>query len=53
MISGMLLETLRLLECCLHGDRRRDREWLESLLHPEVMEITRLVLRVDRSEIIA
>lgn len=49
----MLLETLRLLECSLHGDRRRDREWLESLLHPEFMEITRSGFIVNRSETIS
>jgi hypothetical protein len=48
----MLLETLRLLECSLHDDRRNDREWLERLLHPEFLEITRSGVMVDRSETI-
>lgn len=48
----MLLEKLRLLEYSLHGDRRNDREWLERLLHPEFLEITRSGVMVDRSETI-
>lgn len=30
----MLLERLTTLEQSLHGDQRRDRAWLEYLLHP-------------------
>ncbi len=46
----MLLEKLRLLECSLHGERRNNREWLERLLHPELLEITRSGVMVDRSK---
>ncbi len=48
----MLLETLRLLECSLHGERRNDTEWLERILHPEFREITRSGVMVERSEAI-
>lgn len=48
----MLLEKLRLPECRLHGDRRKDRAWLELILHPEFREITRSGVMVNRSETI-
>ena len=37
----MLLEKLIGLECSLHGEMRKDREWLEQILHKEFREITR------------
>lgn len=48
----MLLKNIRLLECSLHGERRKDREWLELILHPEFWEITRSGVVVSRSETI-
>lgn len=48
----MLLEKLRSLECSLHGEMRNNREWLERLLHPEFLEITRSGVMIDRSETI-
>lgn len=36
----MPLETLKVLECSLHGDKRKEREWLEQILHEEFREIT-------------
>ncbi|UXY12728.1 nuclear transport factor 2 family protein [Kosakonia sp. ML.JS2a] len=48
----MLLETLKRLECSLHGDKRKDREWLEQVLHEEFREITRSGMLVDRAETI-
>lgn len=49
----MLLEKLKALECSLHGNRRRDRQWLEEILHPDFREITRSGVMVDRNETIA
>lgn len=46
----MLLTRLTALECSLHGPRRKDREWLEQILHPEFSEITRSGSVVDRAE---
>nr|WP_072050624.1 DUF4440 domain-containing protein [Pantoea sp. BL1] len=48
----MLLEKLMWLECSLHGEKRNDRNWLEHLLHPEFLEITRSGMMVDRSDTI-
>lgn len=48
----MLLEKLKALECSLHGDKRRDRQWLEAILHPDFREITRSGVMVDRKETI-
>lgn len=48
----MLLEKLRLLECSLHDDRRKDRECLERLLHSEFLQITRSGVMVVRSKTI-
>ena len=48
----MLLEKLTALECSLHGTQRHDREWLETLLHPEFSEITRSGMWVNRAETI-
>lgn len=48
----MLLEKLKALECTLHGDKRNDRKWLEHILHPEFIEITRSGVKVDREETI-
>jgi hypothetical protein len=51
-INIMLLETLKGLECSLHGDKRKEREWLEQILHEEFREITRSGVLVDRAETI-
>lgn len=48
----MLLETLKRLECSLHGARRKDREWLEQILHEGFSEITRSGVVVDRAQTI-
>ena len=48
----MLLETLKRLECSLHGDSRKDREWLEQILHERFSEITRSGVVVDRTQTI-
>lgn len=48
----MLLDTLKRLECSLHGSRRKDREWLEQILHERFSEITRSGVLVDRAETI-
>ncbi|KMW71982.1 hypothetical protein TI10_17940 [Photorhabdus luminescens subsp. luminescens] len=48
----MLLETITSLECSLHGVRRHDRVWLEKILHPDFLEITRSGHLVGRSETI-
>ncbi|GMQ36946.1 DUF4440 domain-containing protein [Enterobacter asburiae] len=48
----MLLEKLIRLECSLHGDMRKDREWLEQILHKEFREITRTGVLVTRTETI-
>lgn len=48
----MLIDELRRLECSLHGAMRYDREWLEQLLHPQFLEITRSGLTVNRSQTI-
>lgn len=48
----MLLEKLIRLECSLHGDMRKDREWLEQILHKEFREITRTGVLVTRKETI-
>jgi len=48
----MLLETLKILECSLHGARRKDRQWLEQILHEEFSEITRSGIVVDRAQTI-
>ncbi|QIZ47701.1 DUF4440 domain-containing protein [Dickeya zeae] len=48
----MLLDTLKRLECSLHGSRRKDREWLEQILHERFREITRSGVLVDRAETI-
>ncbi|MGL9723105.1 DUF4440 domain-containing protein [Sodalis sp. (in: enterobacteria)] len=49
----MTLEHLKKRECSLHGARRRDRDWLEQILHPDFCEITRSGTLVDRAETIA
>ena len=51
-ISRMLLKKIRLLEFILHDDRQNNREWLERLLPPEFLDITRSSVMVDRSETI-
>lgn len=48
----MLLEKLIRLECSLHGNKRKDRVWLEQILHKEFREITRSGVLVDRAEAI-
>ena len=48
----MLLEKLIGLECSLHGEMRKDREWLEQILHKEFREITRTGVLVTRTETI-
>ncbi|NHB61295.1 nuclear transport factor 2 family protein [Photorhabdus sp. RW14-46] len=48
----MLLETITSLECSLHDVRRHDRTWLEEILHPDFLEITRSGHLVGRSETI-
>lgn len=48
----MLLERLTTLEQSLHGDQRRDRDWLEYLLHPQFCEVTRSGVLVSRDETI-
>lgn len=48
----MLLKKIRLLEFILHDDRQNNREWLERLLPPEFLDITRSSVMVDRSETI-
>ncbi|EOI5729366.1 DUF4440 domain-containing protein [Cronobacter malonaticus] len=48
----MLLERLTTLEQSLHGDQRRDRAWLEYLLHPQFCEVTRSGVVVSRDETI-
>ncbi|EPC3780458.1 TPA: nuclear transport factor 2 family protein [Citrobacter farmeri] len=48
----MLLSKLKRLECSLHGEKRKDQEWLEQLLHKEFCEITQSGMLVDRAETI-
>ncbi|MBW9431770.1 nuclear transport factor 2 family protein [Atlantibacter hermannii] len=48
----MLLDTLKRLECSLHGSRRKDRKWLEQILHEGFNEITRSGVLVDRAQTI-
>lgn len=48
----MLLEKLKRLECSLHSDRRKDRVWLEQILHERFSEITRSGVVVDRAQTI-
>lgn len=48
----MLLDTLKRLECFLHGSRRKDRKWLEQILHERFSEITRSGVFVDRAQTI-
>ena len=48
----MLLDTLKRLECFLHGSRRKDRKWLEHILHERFSEITRSGVLVDRAQTI-
>lgn len=48
----MLLETLKRLECSLHSSRRKDRVWLEQILHERFSEITRSGVVVDRTQTI-
>ena len=48
----MLLDTLKRLECFLHGSRRKDRKWLEQILHDRFSEITRSGVLVDRVQTI-
>lgn len=48
----MLLDTLKRLECFLHGSRRKDRIWLEQILHERFSEITRSGVFVNRAQTI-
>ena len=48
----MILDTLKRLECSLHGSRRKNREWLEQILHERFSEITSSGVLVDRAETI-
>ena len=48
----MLLETLKRLERSLHSSRRKDRVWLEHILHERFSEITRSGVVVDRTQTI-
>ena len=48
----MLLETLKRLECSLLSSRRKDRVWLEQILHERFSEITRSGVVVDRTQTI-
>ncbi|MEQ0876444.1 MULTISPECIES: DUF4440 domain-containing protein [Enterobacter] len=50
--NTMLLDTLKRLECFLHGSRRKDRKWLEQILHERFSEITRSGVLVDRVQTI-
>ncbi|WP_369700786.1 DUF4440 domain-containing protein [Pantoea sp. At-9b] len=50
--NTMLLDTLKRLECSLHGSRRKDRKWLEQILHERFSEITRSGVLVDRAQTI-
>ncbi|EOZ3056401.1 MULTISPECIES: nuclear transport factor 2 family protein [Enterobacter] len=50
--NTMLLDTLKRLECSLHGSRRKDRKWLEQVLHEGFSEITRSGVLVDRAQTI-
>ncbi|EPS2709463.1 DUF4440 domain-containing protein [Cronobacter turicensis] len=48
----MLLERLITLEQSLHGEQRRDGDWLEHILHPHFCEVTRSGILVSRDETI-
>lgn len=48
----MLIDTLIDLEQSLHFDKRNNREWLESILHPDFKEIARAGRMVTRAETI-
>ena len=45
----MFLDTLKRLEYYLHCNRRKDRKWLEKILHEGFSEITRSGVIVDRA----
>lgn len=49
---SMLLERLITLEQSLHGEQRRDRDWLEHILHPHFCEVTRSGVLASRDETI-
>lgn len=48
----MLIDTLIDLEQSLHFDKRNNRAWLESILHPGFREIARSGRMVNRAEAI-
>ena len=48
----MLLDTLKRLECSLHGSRRKDRKWLEQILYERFSEVTCSGVLVDRAQTI-
>ncbi|WP_326497810.1 nuclear transport factor 2 family protein [Enterobacter cloacae] len=51
-VNTVLLDTLKRLECSLHGSRRKERKWLEQILHEKFSEITRSGVLVDRAQTI-
>ncbi len=49
----MHLNEIKDLECSLHDAKRANRLWLEKILHPDFMEITRSGILTNRQETIA
>ncbi|MBU9808918.1 DUF4440 domain-containing protein [Rahnella sp. C60] len=49
----VVLDEIKALECSLHGVRRKDKLWLEKVLHPDFREITRSGVMVDRQQTVA
>ncbi len=48
----MLLDEMVKRERSLHGSQRRERAWLEQILHPEFCEITRSGSFITRAQTI-